>query len=736
MSVIGKCLLAGAVMWGSMVSAYGVTRGFAIVIDRESYSQAADEVRAYARSIAADGLKPIIVREGTDSPDNIRRQLKKLYEDKKHPLEGAVFIGDIPIPMIRDAQHLTSAFKMNQVTYPWEESSVPSDRFYDDFDLKFDYLRQDTVNTLYHYYSLRADSPQYLSPEIYSGRIKPIDNGVDDKYMLLRRYLRKIVALRGQENILDRLLYFAGHGFVSESIVARIDEKGAYLQNFPWMQTREQSIEYIDHSRDKSVKNRLMSELQRRDLDLALLHHHGLDTIEYLNNEPETETPSEMVGLLKDYVSYVYRRYRGKGTPDDSLKANISRNLGGIPLDWFQEEESEEHRRRDSIGERKLNLYVDDFAGFTPNCRLVILDACFNGSFHKPKNIAGSYIFDEGMTAAAIANSVNVLQDKWSDRYIGMLGLGMRVGNLVKYNTYLESHCIGDPAFRFKSAVEDMDANEMLCRPYSWWAEQLDSKYPAVRAMAMRRLVDGDMLDSGRLLEIYTNDPSEVVRMEAMTLLSLYDDENFVRCLSMIPYDSYEMIQRYGLNYIARRGDSELVPAIVAFARRNNTGKRIEFGVSQAAALYPAGMLGAVLDSVFDPRDYSEGETVKEYVAHALAKYANSYRLKDVETLCHDDSATVKARKSAIRTLRNSTMHYKVDDLLEYVQACPDDDVTVDLLEALGWFRPSFRHGDISRVALTMSRDGNRSARVREMALKTYNRIEGNRKGGKKRLKL
>ena len=81
-------------------------------------------------------------------------------------------------------------------------------------------------------------------------------------------------------------------------------------------------------------------------------------------------------------------------------------------------------------------------------------------------------------------------------------------------------------------------------------------------------------------------------------------------------------------------------------------------------------------------------------------------------------------------------MHYKVDDLLEYVQACPDDDVTVDLLEALGWFRPSFRHGDISRVALTMSRDGNRSARVREMALKTYNRIEGNRKGGKKRLKL
>lgn len=729
---IQKYLFMGAMVIGSMVSAHGITRGFAIVIDPESYAQAAGEVEAYAHSIAEDGLKPIIIKDDTDSPDKIRKQLLKLYRDKKNPIEGAVFIGDIPIPMIRDAQHLTSAFKMNQATFPWEESSVPSDRFYDDFDLKFDYLRQDSVSPLYFYYSLRADSPQYLSPDIYSGRIKAIDNGVDDKYTLLRRYLDKIVKLRVENNILDQLLFFAGHGFVSESIVARIDEKGAYLQNFPWMQTRVQGIEYIDHKRDKSVKNRLMTELQRRNLDVALLHHHGLDQIEYLNDEPDPETPAEMVHLLKDYVSHVYRRHRGKGTPDDSLKANISRNLGGVPLEWFQDEESEEHRMHDSIENRKLNLYVEDFAGFTPNCRLVILDACFNGSFHLPRNIAGSYIFDEGMTAATIANSVNVLQDKWSDRYIGMLGLGMRVGNLPKYNTYLESHCIGDPAFHFRSAVDGLDANEMLNRPASWWAGQLESEYPAVRAMAMRQLVDNNLIGSDRLLDIYTNDRSEVVRMEAMTLLSLYDDDNFVRCLSMIPYDSYEMIQRYGLNFIAKRGDRELVPAIITLAKRNNTGKRIEFGVSQAAALYPAEMLIAGLDSVFDSKDYSEGEAVKGYVAHALDKYANSYRLQDVETLCHNDSATVKARKQAIRTFRNSTMHYKVDELLEYVQSCPDDDVTVDLLEALGWFRSSFRHADISKVALAMSQDRKRSQQVREMALKTYNRIEDNRKGIKK----
>lgn len=217
--------------------------------------------------------------------------------------------------------------------------------------------------------------------------------------------------------------------------------------------------------------------------------------------------------------------------------------------------------------------------------------------------------------------------------------------------------------------------------------------------------------------------------MEAMTLLSMYDDDNFVKCLQMIPEDSYEMIQRYGLNYIAKRGDRELIPAIISMAKRNNTGKRIEFGISQAAALYPADSLIAELDRQFDPLDYAEGDAVKGYVAHALDKYANSYRLADVDKLCHNDSTTQKARKLAIRTFRNSLMHYKVDDLLEYVKVCPDDEVTIDLLEALGWFRPSFRHSDISKVVLAMSKDSKRSPQVRDMALRTYNRIEDNRKG-------
>ncbi|MCM1021194.1 MAG: hypothetical protein NC343_03050 [Muribaculum sp.] len=701
---------------------------FAIVVDAVTYAKAANEIKAYAEAVDRDGLHTIIIKDTTGCPDSIKANLIRLHADPKMPLEGAVFIGDIPVPMVRDAQHLTSAFKMDQVAYPWHESSVPSDRFYDDFDLKFDYIRTDSVSPLYHYYSLRPDSPQYLAPDIYSGRIKAVDDGINDKYELIRRYLRKVVKQKETPNVIDQLLFFSGHGYVSESIMARIDEKGAHLQNFPWMHTRQQGIEYIDHKRDKSVKTRLMSELQRNNLDVALLHHHGDSEIEYLNNEPDPETPSEMVQLIKDYAGYSYRRHRGKGTPDDSLRIRIARNLGGVPLEWLADEESPEQHKRDSLNERKLNLYVEDFAKFTPNCRLVILDACFNGSFHKDKYIAGSYIFDDGLTVAAIANSVNVLQDKWSDRYLGLAGLGMRLGNLVRYNTFLESHFIGDPTFHFTSAIKGVDANQLLSRPAKAWKKELSSELPALRAMAMRQLSDANLISSAELLNIYTNDNSEVVRMEAMNLLSLYDDENFVKCLDLVVDDSYEMIQRYGLNFIAKRGDTNLIPAIIRLAKRNNTGKRVEFGISQTASLYPADLLVAELNKSFNPLDYAEGDIVRGHVEHALRKYADSYRMADVDDICHNDSATVKRKLQAIRTLRNSTMHYRVDELLSYLNSCDNDNVTVNLLEALGWFRNSFRHNDISEAALAISRDSNRSQQVRDMALRTYNRIVDNRR--------
>lgn len=69
-------------------------------------------------------------------------------------------------------------------------------------------------------------------------------------------------------------------------MMARIDEKLALVENFPWTRIQQNGIKYIDHKRDAAVKYRLMSELQRNDLDIAILHHHGDVEIEYMNDLP------------------------------------------------------------------------------------------------------------------------------------------------------------------------------------------------------------------------------------------------------------------------------------------------------------------------------------------------------------------------------------------------------------------------------------------------------------------
>ena len=109
--------------------------GVAVVIDAVSYEKARTELDGYVHALEKkQNYKVYIVVDKWQVPDSIRTRLISLHEKKRDAIVGAVLIGDIPIPMVRDAQHLTSAFKMDQ-SRDRRESSVPSDRFYDDFDL-------------------------------------------------------------------------------------------------------------------------------------------------------------------------------------------------------------------------------------------------------------------------------------------------------------------------------------------------------------------------------------------------------------------------------------------------------------------------------------------------------------------------------------------------------------------------------------------------------------------------
>lgn len=702
--------------------------GFAIVIDPASYNEARTEVDAYAESIERlHGLKVYTIIDNWHVPDSIRATLMRLHTQKREPIVGTVLIGDIPIAMIRDGQHMTSAFKMNQIN-DRRESSVPSDRFFDDFGLKFKSLGKDEEKP-YFYYSVTADSRQRVQPDIYSGRIRPTDTGGATRYDKLRQYLTKLVKEKNRQATLKQLFYFSGHGYISESKVARIDEKSAFYEHFPYLKGRYDNIGYLDHSDRNPIKTTLMNELMRNDLDLAILHHHGYWDTQYLNNLNKPQTVREAKEfMIQSCREHIYSA-KQKGKNADSLRTALEKKFD-LPPTWLQSALDEKLAEKDSLSDAALDLHLEDFAGYgyKPNVPVVIIDACFCGSFHLDDCIANEYIFQPGKTIVCIANSVNVLQDKWSDRMLGLIGQGGCVGDVARYSGYLESHVIGDPTFRFVSPEKstlDIDHVILENKP-STWKKLLNDSHPDLQCLAIEHLCRLGQLTSDGLREIYESSPFGIVRLQALMKIAEAKDKNTIDVLSLGTQDSYELVRRQALRLIGKSGDERLIPALIKVSIANNTSERCNFNAKAALSLFPKEKLLAEFHKQFDDPQvcYMEKDSVKSSIERAIRINADRW-VEDTKAITASD-ITPKKRNLFIRQTRNYMVHQLIPELLEYVQTTTDADAQKGLLEALGWHEYSCQAPKIAEVALKMSENKRYSDSVREEALKTYNRINGN----------
>ncbi len=701
-------------------------RGFAIVVDPQSYEEAKSEIAQYATAIeTVQGLKVYTVIDNWGIPDSIRAELIRLHTMEKYPIEGAVFIGDIPVVMVRDAQYLTSAFKMNQ-EYDRKQSSVPSDRFYDDFSLCFTYLDKDE-DAPYFYYSLLAESAHTLHPDIYTGRIRPTDSNGTSRYEKLRNYLKKVVAEKQGKNLLDNVLFFGGHGYISESMVARMDEKEGLYEHFPWLKQQRNGIGFIDHRQDDEVKFRLMNELMRPELDFAILHHHGNWNLQYMNGIPRPRTPLQAKEMIQSYGRAHIRAAQEKGRSADSVRVKIEEQFD-IPRNWLEDTFEPEVCKKDSVDDANLDLQLADFAtyDYRPNCRVVMIDACFCGSFHREDCIANEYIFSTGRNIACIANTVNSLQDKWSDRYIGLLGMGMCVGDLARYSGYLESHVIGDPTFAFTPMVEDVNVNELLAeQDVSVWKRWLhDSEWPDLQCMAIEQMNRKGLISSEELLAIFRSSSNGLVRTQALVSLSEVRDDNFIEAIKLAVDDSYELVQRFGLIYLGKSGDERLIPSLIKVSISNNTSERCNFNALNALSFYPQEKLLAEFDKQFNSDDvcYINKENVGNTIKKAIDSASKRW-VEGVMSIVADDTND-KKRQSQIRSLRNYCPYYLIPHLLSYVKVSEQPEMQVMLLEALGWHKYSYMAPQIATCAKEMSENGNLPQEVRDEALKTYNRVK------------
>ena len=698
---------------------------FAVVIDSTSFSRCQAEVREYADAVSSEGPQTVILSAVWTSPEQVRDTLKKYYLNNS--LEGAVFIGDIPVPMIRKAQHLTSAFKMSE-KYPMRDSSVPSDRFYDDFDLKFDFVCRDSEKDFF-YYNLSADSPQYIASDIYSGRIRPA-SVYGDKYQELSRYLRKVVRykqlLAGQPELCkaDRITSYTGHGSFSNSLIAWKDETITLAEQFPDAVKNTGDTRFYIYDMYPYMKDIMLSEIRRTDLDIVLFHEHGMPERQYLTGTPPAWELEEYYVRGKYLARCAARTRIRYGDNKQQAKTYVIEHYG-VDSTWVADAFEPEVMRADSLEDLRTGIVLDEIQQTAPNVRLAIFDACYNGDFREQDCVASRYVMAPGEAIAAVGNSVNVLQDKSSSDLLGMLAAGYSVGQWLQQVNILESPILGDPTFRFASSYP-FRSPDLSAEGLNYWLGYTSQRWPdEIRSLALHKLYSlrYDGL-SDLLLETYRTSSGYMLRLQCFHLLAHYGDGNYMKLLALASDDPYEFIRRKTAHYLGHIGTDEALDILAGMYVNDINAKRVLFNVVFASAHFPKEKFLARLKHFVDSTAFvHDPEKFLEEASNAVESPARLMK-SSVEAI-GDNSLKPGRRLMYISGMRNNPYASCAEGLLEIVSdRTLETSFRVSVAEVLGWYVRAWNRGHIvERLGEILSSDPQLPDELRDEIVKTMGRL-------------
>ena len=669
---------------------------FAIFTDNITYEKCQQELHDYRNVLEAEGLATYIIAADWTSPD----QIKKIIGDiayAKPRLEGMVFVGDVPIAMVREGQHMTTAFKMNEEKYGIFESSVASDRFYDDFDLKFDFLHKDENRSDVYYYRLSEKGAQTLRPEVYSARMKVPFVMEGDKYEIMKKYLKKVVAAHKEVNYLDNMSFFAGHGYNSDCLTAWRQKPVVFRENFPYCFEKSSTNRFLNFRQHPQMQKHLFNEIQREGVDYFQFSEHGAPDTQYINGSAQAESLTECYESLKKTLGRMFMKY--KGTADEEPFLHEVDSLFQIPREAFSDSALASYNASRKAEREVINITLDELVKLRSNARMVIFNACYNGSFHNHEGyVAGCHVFSDGDCIVAQGNTVNVLQDKWEDKLIGLVSLGERVGMWQKEVPYLEGHMIGDPTYRFTSKTAD-DAkivkqlhNDLVFNRDNEkvWKKYLKSDNAILRAVGITYLgYLASAEGSDIALQMFENDPSWVVRAHALNTLKAYGDANTMKAIRMGLNDPYEIIARFCCHIAGDIADESMKEPLEKFMNERPDLIRASYAAQGALEVIN-------LDRGFG-----------RYVKLAANKEAN-----------------VLKRVDAIRTFRNNKVLAAIPAMLDMVKDSSEDEyLRTVAAEVLGWYTLSCEKAQIVNTLNEILQAGVQSDKVRVEIEKTIKRL-------------
>ena len=632
----------------------------AVVADRATYDSCKASVERYAAAIRQYDGKDVLILVADWTPERLRDTLKLLHGKRK--LEGAVLVGDIPVPMIRRAHHLCTAFKMDQ-NMPVKRSSVPSDRFYDDFGLQFSFINRD--GQLW-YYDLMPEGDQRVRCDIYTARIKPAKTDPEHSFEeLICEFLDRAAAAKPQREPLDRVFHFGGHGNSSESFNARIDEERAYYEQFGLREPSGQ-VRFLNFDEERFTRDRLKAALADPSVDFAHLHTHGAVGAQYISKEPYTFMTGEHAENVKMYLRGKMRKAKDKEAAASELMKAY-----GVTESWLAGWDDPETCRRDSVRAASVDIVLADLDGYKPAAKVVLLDACFNGAFLHPDYVASRYAFGHGSrTMAVTANSVNIIQDHWKNELAGLLAAGTCVGEWARHYMTLESHLFGDPTYSFAATAP---------------------KNPDVKSAL--KIYEG-RYGMEKCLDIMRSDPSMNVRMEAFCYImrEAADIRLVEEAIRSGLDDSYELLRRMAARYAEAYGGPELLPELARHYMDPQETARVRYHLLNALSLYPASDVETALRTAWNGL-----WPLKDDLETAVERICGGIRRSDSEIAALRLKGTsYKDKIFTIRHQRNACLPAAIDPMLELV-ADENEDKTIRLTaaEALGWYTHSSRRQEI-----------------------------------------
>ena len=163
---------------------------YVIFVDIATYNNCEAELKAYRSALEKEGLGTYIYAAEWRSPEQVRGYLYSVNAEKT-PLEGVIFVGDIPVVKVKGAAHLASSPKRAA-----EKEWIVTDRFYDDYQLDFNYCGRDSLDGTFTY-ELSSRGRQDVFCDIYSSRIVTAGLEPDKKYEVVKEILSAGTAARG-----------------------------------------------------------------------------------------------------------------------------------------------------------------------------------------------------------------------------------------------------------------------------------------------------------------------------------------------------------------------------------------------------------------------------------------------------------------------------------------------------------------------------------------------------------